>query len=53
MVSERSPAGGRPFGRQLRVRLWEAARYAAGGARSRESVRADLLQNDTKVRQGC
>ena len=22
-------AGGRPFGRQLRVRLWEGARYAA------------------------
>ena len=52
MVSERSPATGRPFGRQLRVRLWEAARYAAR-APDRESVRADLLQNDTKVRQGC
>ncbi|OLP98517.1 hypothetical protein AK812_SmicGene19029 [Symbiodinium microadriaticum] len=36
------PPAGRPFGRQLRVRLWEAARYAAGTPPSAHAVLREM-----------
>eukprot|EP00439_Symbiodinium_sp_Y106_P013470 s277_g1.t3 len=36
------PPAGRPFGRQLRVRLWEGARYAAGTPPSAHAVLREM-----------